>query len=338
MAGYVSPAMLTPAQLLKEINAGTFRSAYYFFGAEDSRIIEATKYLARQFLGEAGLGINYVKINGRKTSASDLIAELSSLPMLGERQVFSISEFQSYKPKEVQRILAMLEPPDPNRVVIFSSPSPRTPKKKSAFLNTVQKATAAVEFDKLSASEVAGQVQGKLQKAGVEIERDALKVLIDLLAGNLGAVVAEVDKLVNYKGRGETITVDDVRTVAAGYEVIDIFALADEIVEREPARVLKMLEKLIDEGNSPVTICTLLSSHFLRLYLIRGGQGLTGRFAWLERKLRPQANRFDLARLEQILVDLADTEFRLRGGDIPPRTQLEMLVVGLVADSKIAHG
>ena len=328
--------MLTPAQLLKEVNAGKFRPAYYFHGAEDYRIIEATKYIARTFLAGEGLGTNYQKINGRKTSANDLIAELSNLPMLGGRQVFNISEFQSYKPKEVERILKMLEPPDPNRVVIFNSPSVRTPKKKSAFLKNIRQRVETVEFDRLSRHEVSGQVQARLQKLGLKIDGEALGVLIQLLDGNLGAVVAEVDKLANYKGKGETITVDDVQTVAAGYEVINIFELGDTISQNNPGKVLKMLSKLIDEGNNPVTICTLLSTHFLRLYLVRNNKPLPGPFGWLAPKLREQAYSYDNARLEQILVDLAETEFALRGGNLPARTQLEMLVVGLVTDT--GHG
>ncbi len=330
--------MLTPTQLLKEVNAGTFRPAYYFFGEEDYRKIEATKYLARQFMPDTQLSTNYRKINGRKTSYRDLLAELSNLPMLGERQLFDIAEFQSYKPKEVQQVLKILEPPDPNRIIVFASPSARTPKKNSAFFKTISRAVDAVEFAKLSPREVAGQIQGRLQKAGIEIEPKARDTLVDLVAGNLGAVVAEVEKLINYKKRGETVTVDDVHTIAAGYEVLNIFNLAEEVVTREPARVLRMLEKLIAEGNSPVTICTLLSSHFLRLYLLRNGKQLPPNIAWLARRLQPQANQFENARLEQILVDLAETEARLRGGNLPPRTTLEILVVGLISGGDYRRG
>ncbi len=331
--------MPSPGELLKDISAGQFKPAYYFYGPEDYRIIEATKYIARQFLPDRQIQTNYRKLNGRKASAKEVIAELSNLPMLGERQVFSIAEFQSFNPTDVERILSMLKPPDPNRVIIFSSPSARTPKKSAKFFKLVESAgVVMVEFPKLNQREVAGQVQGRLQKAGLAIEPDALQTLIDLVAGNLGAVVAEVDKLVNYKGKGETITAEDVTTVAAGYEVINIFELVDLVAGGQPHRVLQSLEKLIEEGNSPVTICTLLSSHFLRLYLLRSGKSLPPNMAWLERKLRGQANRYDSGRLEQIIVDLADTEAQLRGGDLPPRLALEVLVVGLISDRDRRHG
>jgi len=330
--------MLTPTQLSKDVNAGKFKQAYYFFGAEDYRIIEAIKYVAHQFLPDRQFAVNYRRLNSRKTSCRDLIAELSNLPMLGERQVFAISEFQNFKPTEVARVLAMIDPPDPNRVIIFSSPSARMPKKKSKFLTTVSSVAEAVEFPRLSAREVQTMVQRRLQNAGFTIEPKALTTLVELLAGNLGAVVGEVDKLANYKSAGETITVDDVTNIVAGYEAFNVFELADQVVTGKASRVLHMLERLIAEGSSPVMICTLLMQHFLRLYLIRNSKPLPGNFSWLERKLRPQAARYDSSRLQEILLQLARTDADLRGGNLPPRLALEMLVIGLVSDRKASYG
>jgi len=330
--------MPTPTQLLKEINAGKFKPAYYFYGAEDYRIIEATKYIARQFLPDRQIATNYRKLNGRKSSAREVIAELANFPMLGERQVFNISEFQSFKPTEVERILKMLNPPDHNRVIIFTSPSARTPKKKSKFLNTVTAVTEAVEFPKLTTGEVRSQVQTRLGKVNLQIEPKALTLLVDMLAGNLGAVVGEVDKLANFRQPGETITGDDVAAIVAGYEVFNIFELADLVAEGSASKVLHMLERLLLEGNSPVTLCTFIIQHFLRLYLIRNGKPLPGNFSWLERRLKPQAARYEPARLEQILKDLAETDAQLRGGNLPPKLALEILVIGLVNSRQNTYG
>ncbi len=330
--------MPTPAQLLKEINAGKFKPAYYFYGAEDYRIIEAAKYVARQFLPDRQIATNYRKLNGRKMSAPDVIAELANLPMLGERQVFNIAEFQSYKPTEVERILKMLQPPDPNRVVVFTSPSARMPKKKSKFLNTISAAAEAVEFPKLTPGEVRAQVQTRLGKVNLQIEPKALILLVEMLAGNLGAVVGEVDKLANFRQPGETVTYDDVAGIVAGYEVFSIFELADLVAQGSASEVLHMLERLMLEGNSPVSLCTFITQHFLRLYLIRNGKPLPGNFAWLERRLRPQAARYEPARLEQIIKDLAETDAELRGGNLPPKLALEILVVGLVSGRRNGHG
>ena len=84
--------MTTPRQLLQDISGGKFKAAYYFYGSEDYRISEAIKYIAHQFLPDMQLTVNYRKFDGRKIKTGDLLTELSTLPMLGEKQVFVVTD------------------------------------------------------------------------------------------------------------------------------------------------------------------------------------------------------------------------------------------------------
>jgi DNA polymerase-3 subunit delta len=281
--------MSSPVELHKAVSAGKFKPAYYFYGTEDFRIAEAEKFVARQFLPDRQLTTNFRKIDGRKTSSADLMAELSTMPMLGERQVFAVSDFQSYPLKEVERILRLLTPPDPSRIVIFSSPSTKTPKKNSAFFAAVSKVAEPVEFRKLSDREIAAMVNRRLKEANIAIEPQALQLLIGLIFGNRGAVDSETTKLINYKREGDTVTVDDVKQIAAGYEVFNIFEVADLIVAGDTRKVLHMIESLLAGGNSPAAIVSLLQQHFISLYLVKNGKKPLGRRGFLIPKLGEQA-------------------------------------------------
>ncbi len=331
--------MLTPQELAREIAAGRFKPAYYIFGTEDYRIIEAEKYIAHHFLPDRQLATNYRKINARRTPIADLVAELSNLPMLGERQVFGISEFQFYKPTQVEKVLKLLSPPDPNRIVIFSSPSARMPKKKSAFFTKISKVTEVVECNKLTIGETSAIIRKRLQKANIAIENDALKLLAELIAGSMGAIEAEVGKLSNYKQPGETVTKEDIQAIASGYEVYNIFGLADLIIHKQADKTLNMLHHLLGQGNSPVLICSLLLTHFISLYLVKNDLPLPPQRRFLLYRYRQQASRYDSSQLEQIIRDLATTDSDLRGKTtIKPTLALEMLIVGLLGEKKAARG
>jgi len=321
--------MASPSQLHKAVSAGKFKPAYYFYGAEDYRIIEAEKFVVHQFLPDRQVATNFRKIDGRKTSCADLIAELSTVPMLGERQVFAVRDFQSYSPTEVERILRLLTPPDPSRIVIFSSPSARTPKRESRFLKVVSRVAEPVEFKKLSRSEVARKVTRGLKAAGIQIEPKALQLLTELIAGSRGAIEAEISKLVNYKQAGETVTLDDVRQIAAGYEVFEIFDVADSIVAGDTRKVLRMIESLLAGGKSPATIVALLQQHFISVYLVKNGKKPLGRRGFLIPKLREQARKYDNHQLEQIIIDIAATDAELRRQRLKPGMALEMLALTL---------
>jgi len=324
----------TPKKLFEDISAGRFKPVYYFYGSEDYRIIEAEKYLAHQFLPDRQLTTNYCKIDARKTGCADILAELAVYPMLGERQIITVSNVQCYRPTEVDRILKVLTPPDPNRIVVFSTPSARTPKKKSAFMNKIAQAAETVEFKKLTARETAGMIRRKLSERELKIEPEALTILTELVAGNRGALEAEVNKLVDYEEQGGTVTVEDVRHVSSGFQVYSVFSLAEEIVAGDSRRVLRQVRALLGDGNSATGILFFIGQHFLFLYLVKNGKPLPARFRWLAGRYRAQVPKFENEQLEQILIEVAQADASLRRQKLKPEIALEVLVLKLLGETK----
>ena len=326
--------MTTPKELFSDISAGKFRVAYYLFGTEDYRIIEAEKFLARQFLPDLQLTTNYRRIDASRTSRADLTAELANLPMLGERQVFGVSNFQHYSREDVEQILKLLSPPDPNRVVIFRSPSTKAPKKNSSFFLAVSKAAEPVEFRRLSDTQVRTRITSRLLKAGINIEPEALRMLAGLIAGDSGGLESEIVKLLNYKEKGDLVEVADIEKVSAGFEVYNIFELGDLLVAGDTARLIRMVRMLIAKGNSPVRLTILLQQHIISLYLVKNGKKPLGRREFLIPRFRRQAARYDNSQLQQIIIEIAETDAEMRTTGIKEPILLEMLLLRLVGERK----
>lgn len=318
---------IPPQKLVTDVQAGKFRPAYYFFGTEDFRIAEAAKYLAHQFLPDRQIMTNFLRLDGRKTKCPDLIAELSVLPMLGERQVFSISDFQSYKPTEIDRVLKLVSQKDPTRIVLLTSPSQRAPKKKSALIKKISAVADVVEFNRLTRSQTAAQVKARLVSAKLEIDAEAMNLFTSLLDGNRGALVSEVDKLVSYMKPGETVTAADIEKVAAGHQTHSIFELADYVADGQSNQALGLVHRLLAEGSSATGLLYFLGQHFISLYLVRSGGHLEPYRRWLEPKFRSQANRFEPGRLEEIVIQIAETDSALRHKRVVPELMLDQLVL-----------
>ncbi|HOP07650.1 MAG TPA: DNA polymerase III subunit delta [candidate division Zixibacteria bacterium] len=322
--------MVTPSDLIKEINAGKFRPAYYFYGAEDYRISEAVKYVSHKYLPDRQMVTNCRKLDAKRTPLADLMAELAQMPMLGERLVVIVYNFQHYKPKQIEQVVKLLTPADPSRVVIFSSPSHYAPKKNSAFVKNLESSgVETIEFGRLTQRQVVAQITGSLNKAALKIEPQALEFLAGLVSGNRGGLDTEVSKLINYKGEGATVTLDDIRHICSGYEVYNVFELADRMVEGQTQLVLKMIAGLLSEGQSGAAISTLLQGHFISLYLVKEGKQPMGNRGWMTPRLRSQAARFKTEQLEQILIDLAELDADLRRSDLAPKALLEQAALKL---------
>jgi DNA polymerase-3 subunit delta len=329
---YCTMALKTPGEFLKEISSGTFQPVYYFFGEDDYRIIEAEKYLASQFIPDLQLVTNYRRFDGKKTACADLLAELAVYPMLGEKQLVAVTNIQSFKKDDIERIFRMLTPPDPNRIVVLSSPADKAPNKKSAFYKNMVSELPAVEFNKLSDTETRRMVSRKLEKNNLSIEPAALGLLTELIAGNRGALEAETDKLINYMDGGGTVTSEDIRRVAAGYQVYTVFTLADHIIEGESRKVLQQIERLIADGDSPTGILYFLGLHFVSLYLVKNNRQLEPHRRWLTYRFRNQAEKYENEQLEDILIEIARTDADLRKGNIKPALALESLALKLTGE------
>lgn len=322
---------MNPRDLSAELSKGKFRPAYYFFGSEDFRIIEAEKYVARQFLPDKQLAVNFRRLDGRKTSCADLLAELSVYPMLGEKQVISVSDFQSYKPTEQDRIIKLLTPTDPNRIIIFFTPSTRTPKKNSAFFKKISQVAETIEFQRLTREETSRVVHAKLSKGGLTIDPDARDLLVDLLAGNRGAAEVELAKLLDFREPGGNISADDVRKIAAGYQVYDIFELAEDIVSGDRAKVLRSIDSLLAAGQSPTGLLFFVGQHFVALYLVKGGKPLDARRRWLTRRFQSQAAKYSLEELARMVLAVADCDSKLRRSPMSQKIELERMTLQLMA-------
>ena len=321
----------TPKKLVDSVAGGQFKPAYYFYGLEDYRITEAIKFVASQFLPEKQLMTNFRRLDGRRTKCPDLIAELSVFPMLGERQVFAVSDFQSYKPTEVDRVLKLIDSADSSRVVIFNSPSSKAPRRTSAFLKKLSAVAECVEFARLTTRQAGAQVRTALSKAEIDIEPDALQLLIGLLDGNRGALVSEVGKLIDYKQPGETIDTADIEKIAAGHQTYSIFELADHVVAGDRSLVLGLVRRFLTEGSSATGLLYFLGGHFVSLYLVKAGKSLEPNRRWLENRFRAQARGYELDHLQRIIGLIAEVDANLRHKRTVPELALDQLVLQMMS-------
>lgn len=328
---------MTPAQLNKDIQAGKFAAAYYFYGSEDYRMREAEKYLASQFLPQKLIATNFRRIDGKRTPIGELTAELAAYPMLGERQIFAVSNFQHFKPKDVERVLKLVSPQDKARVIILSSPADKKPKRDSAFLKAVLKVATDVEFKRLTEDEAGQVIRGKMAKGGLTIRPEAVKLLAEMVAGDRGALETECDKLIDFKSEAAEITIDDVKVVAAGVQFGSVFEIGDFVLTGETQKILEQFRYLIADGTSATGIMFFLGQHYATLYAVKNGRKLEPYRNWLTPKYARQAEPYDNQELERILIRLAETDAQMRRARVKPEILLEMLVLDLVR-SRIARG
>ncbi|SYZ74282.1 hypothetical protein TRIP_C60552 [Candidatus Zixiibacteriota bacterium] len=325
---------MTPAELNQEWEAGKFRPVYYFYGEEDYRIKEAEKSLIKRFLPKSQLAVNHSILSGAKQSLSEVMSELAVFPMLGERQVFTITDIQSLDPDEIEKVLALLQPPDPNRVVIFTSPSEKIPKRNTKTFKLLAGKTGAVEFNRLSDVLSIKRIKTMLGEYQITIDDDAENILAMLADGNMGGLTEEINKLINFIGPGGKVAKENIAQICSNYQVFDIYELANTAARGEFDRALQIINFYLKEGERASGILFWLGDHFADLYLIKNRKPIA---VWKQSRsmyikaLRTQAGFFENEDLEKILELLSDADIDLRNNIRPESMVLERLIFNICA-------
>jgi len=322
---------VSPAELAKEIEAGRYKPVYYFCGAEDYRIKEAKKALASRFLPKAQQSSNRISLSATKTKIEDILTELSMIPMLGERQLFIIENIQSLTPKQIERLFSILEPPDPNRVVILSSPSDKTPRKTTKFYKTMSARTTLVDFPQVAGGMARNKITHLLKQKNIEIEPEAVQLLIEFSGGNMGGLIGEVNKLIDYVGEKGQITKEDVTTISSDYQTYKIYELAGMAAKGQYDEAIHLINFLVGRGERLTGLLFWLGEHFIGLYLSKNGRKLGYRDdSW---KYKGQFQLFQNNQLEYIIRLIASADYDMRQ-QLAPKPIIERLIYEICSLSK----
>ncbi len=184
-------------------------------------------------------------------------------------------------------------------------------------------------------------VEGRLRALGRRAARGAAAALVEHAGLDLDRLGHEIDKACLFAGEGREVTAEDFAAVAAGVRPLALYDLTDALGRRDVASALRLLGRLLDQGEPPLVLLAALANHFRRL--LRARECTPREPAEIARrlevhpfaaeKLAEQVRHFDGARLRSCLAAAREADFALKGGAaLRPRATLERVL--LVASAR----
>jgi DNA polymerase III subunit delta len=180
--------------------------------------------------------------------------------------------------------------------------------------------------------ELAALIRDTLAAHSVAASRDATQFLVEHLGGDRLLTRSELEKLVLYAGEGGRIELDDARRSVNDTAALELDDAVMAAAEGNAARLERVLGRVLQEGESPVTIIRALARHLQRLHALAartaGGVGLeevlrTARppiFFKQEDNFRRQLALWTEARLRPQLDRLAQAELNMKTTGLPAQT------------------
>lgn len=327
----------------KKISKKQIDPVYLLYGTEAFLINETKQLLIDHVLDEEEKDFNLSVYDLEETPIEAALEDAETFPFMGEKRLVILQNpvfLTSEKTKgKVEHNLAKLEEylsqPAPYSIVVFSAPYEKLDERKKVTKELKRKA-AVVEAKKLTEQELVVWVKERAALNNVEIEKDAIELLLSLAGTNLFMLTSEIDKLALYAGENRSINKDIVDRLTARSLEQNIFSLVDKVVRRNVEGALRIYYDLLKQNEEPIKILSVISGQFRLIYQVKelsrkgyGQQQIAGTL-----KIHPfrvklaagQAGSFSDEELMRIIKLLADADYQMKTGGMRKEMLIEMIL------------
>lgn len=186
-------------------------------------------------------------------------------------------------------------------------------------------------------------IQNTLSQNGYQITPDALAAFLESVGQSRGITLSELDKLITYQKNDKLITADIVHQVIDNSSIFSFDSLCFAIGEGNHANANTFYNKLLESGETPVSIIRKLLTYFNKLLL---GVHLLSQKKSMEEalkkvltpaqfKLKPamtkQLTCWHKTALSEILKQLLEAEKSTKTSGLPAELIVSRLITSLTA-------
>src|SRR5580658_2750798 len=369
-AGFAAVARFVGEIEAAAANSGQLRAGYVLAGNEIFLLDRCRAAVLKAFvppdlrdfcLSDLDLSSNSIFEVLDRARTPSLMSPFQVIFIRNVRQLYT----RGAKKDEFAALNRYFQSPNPQALLLFIADFLRIPSDtrrmdlddKNRFerlTETLGQHSGMVELARVSDEDALRWAVTKAQEAGLRLEPDAARELVDALGADMMLVSSELEKLLLYtSGRGR-ITLGDVETMVLSAKQRTLYELTDAISAHDRVRALALLQGLLNSSDagddSAIGHLYMLARTFRQMLVILEKNVRDSRAIWqalwqgfrmppfaaddLIRQARRYKSRRELTRALR-LVARADLELRSSPPD--KRLVLERLVYELASEPKLTQ-
>ncbi|AEB09583.1 DNA polymerase III subunit delta [Desulfobacca acetoxidans] len=333
--------------LERHLKISALKPVYLFYGEEEFLVRRALTRLEDWLAQKEDLAAR-TSLEAGEISLLEALTEARSPQLWGGRQLVIIWRMERYKAKELAALESYLANPASQTCLVLVAIGLKSKDVQTHRIwRRLQEQDAALGFFRLRENELPGWLQKEARQLGKMLSPDAARQLIEAVGFNLLDLHQELEKLVLYVGKEQTITAEAVAQLSSHGRTHSIFELVDALGQSRPDKALKVLNRLLELGEPPAIILVMLARQ-VRLLMrtreaLRRGLGSKELAQTLElpgivaEKLQRQAGGFRLAQLQDHLIRLHEADLGFKTGMAPPHLLLEKVILELCPLPALRH-
>lgn len=230
----------------------------YLVAGEEPLIVQETLDAIRAAARKAGFSEREVLDVERGFSWQRVVDSCASLSLFATQRIVEVRIATSPDDegrKTLQALAGQLQR-DTLLIVVCGALDKR--QREANWFKALDGAGASVYVWPVKTEEFVPWLDTRLKSAGVKIDADAVKLLAERTEGNLLAAAQDVEKL-RLLFAGERIDVESLAQAVADSARFEAFDLNDRILDGDATGAVRSLQRLREEGLSPLEILGALS-------------------------------------------------------------------------------
>lgn len=321
---------------------------HILYGTDDFSISEALELLKSQAGPQDVLDANLSRVQASASTLQQVQALCSTVPFLADRRLVIVegllSLFDGRRSSRRGRStqdsasewLALADfvpamPPTTDLVLLDGAVN-----RGNSLLARLSPLGQAREYPALRGSRLTDWIRDRANAAGCEISREGVRLLSELVGGNLWTLSSEIEKLSLYCN-GRRAEAEDIRLLVPFANEVNVFNAVDAVMERRFPDALRSMRRLMDGGATGTYIVAMVARQVRLLLLTKElessgvpqpqmGSRLGVTSEWVLGKLREQARRYSATSLEALHRGLLETDLAVKTGRIAEGSVAEYLV------------
>lgn len=170
----------------------------------------------------------------------DLVSKVKYSPILGRYKVYIIDEVHMMTNEAFNALLKTLEEPPENVVFILATTEPYK------LMPTILSRCQRYDFTKVSDGDIYNRLFDILQNENIQIEEDALTMLVSLADGGVRDALSMLDQAIAYCGNNITLkAIQDLYGLSSKQEKIDLLMYANN---KDFLKLSNAIKQLVENG------------------------------------------------------------------------------------------
>ena len=273
---------------------------------------------------------------GAEVGARQVVDVASSYPMMAEKRLVILRDFNKMIPKDQKLLLGYVNKPSPTTCLVLVS---RNADSRAKTMKDLRAKAAFVSCKPMYENNVVKWIEKEIQAGGYFINPDATSLLVLQVGTSLQALKNEIEKILLYLGDEKTITREIVEEVAGVRKDYSPFAFQNALGARELEKALQIYHQ-IKYSNSNLALLAQLSRLFTNILIATGFDTSRQSNATLAQKtkmspyfvndLHKFKRKYSVGELFSALENIRHVDYILKLFPVNPESIMELLFVQIV--------